>query len=105
MERFIECFLLFSLSLQIVNSHLMKDLSERGLWNDDMKQMLIKNNGSVQVHSFTVLAYPNFGYVKCMETNFGGHGFSSFGDFGLSSSLVTSSYYLFSIFPENSADT
>ena len=57
MERFIECFLLFffSLSLQIVNSHLMRDLSERGLWNDDMKQMLIKNNGSVQVHSLHLL--------------------------------------------------
>ena len=35
---------------QIVNSHLMRDLSERGLWNDDMKQRLIKDNGSVQVH-------------------------------------------------------
>ncbi|XP_003386357.1 PREDICTED: ribonucleoside-diphosphate reductase large subunit-like [Amphimedon queenslandica] len=33
---------------QIVNSHLMRDLSERGLWNDDMKQRLIKDNGSVQ---------------------------------------------------------
>ena len=33
---------------QIVNKHLLKDLVELGLWNDDMKQQLIINNGSVQ---------------------------------------------------------
>ena len=34
---------------QMVNPHLLKDLTERSLWNDDMKNQLIANNGSVQV--------------------------------------------------------
>uniref|UniRef100_A0A3Q1IMP5 Ribonucleoside-diphosphate reductase n=1 Tax=Anabas testudineus TaxID=64144 RepID=A0A3Q1IMP5_ANATE len=34
---------------QIVNPHLLKDLTERGLWNDEMKNQLIAQNGSVQV--------------------------------------------------------
>lgn len=33
---------------QVVNHHLLKDLTDRGLWNDDMKQRLIATNGSVQ---------------------------------------------------------
>jgi ribonucleoside-diphosphate reductase subunit M1 len=33
---------------QIVNQHLMKDLTELGLWNETMKQRIIANNGSVQ---------------------------------------------------------
>ncbi|XP_031562039.1 ribonucleoside-diphosphate reductase large subunit-like [Actinia tenebrosa] len=33
---------------QIVNHHLLKDLTEMGLWNDDMKNELIANNGSIQ---------------------------------------------------------
>lgn len=32
----------------IVNKHLMKDLIALGLWDDDMKNKLIANNGSVQ---------------------------------------------------------
>jgi ribonucleoside-diphosphate reductase alpha chain len=32
----------------IVNKHLMNDLVELGLWNDDMKDSIIRNNGSVQ---------------------------------------------------------
>lgn len=32
----------------IVNKHLMKDLIELGIWNDDMKNKLIAANGSVQ---------------------------------------------------------
>jgi ribonucleoside-diphosphate reductase alpha chain len=32
----------------IVNKHLLKDLIERGLWNEDMKYKLIASNGSVQ---------------------------------------------------------
>lgn len=32
----------------IVNKHLLKDLIERGLWNEDMKYKLIARNGSVQ---------------------------------------------------------
>lgn len=33
---------------QIVNSHLMKDLTELGLWNETMKHKLISHNGSIQ---------------------------------------------------------
>lgn len=32
----------------IVNKHLMKDLVDLGLWNDEMKDMIIRNNGSIQ---------------------------------------------------------
>merc|ERR1719478_890548 len=31
-----------------VNRHLLKDLIERGLWTDEMRQQLIAHNGSVQ---------------------------------------------------------
>merc|ERR1712126_123574 len=31
----------------VVNKHLLNDLIERGLWNDNMKQILIASNGSV----------------------------------------------------------
>ena len=34
---------------QVVNHHLLKDLTERGLWDETMKQRLIANNGSIQV--------------------------------------------------------
>uniref|UniRef100_A0A3B3UYG3 Ribonucleoside-diphosphate reductase n=1 Tax=Poecilia latipinna TaxID=48699 RepID=A0A3B3UYG3_9TELE len=34
---------------QIVNPHLLKDLTERGLWNEDMKNQLIARNGSIQI--------------------------------------------------------
>lgn len=33
---------------QIVNQHLLKDLIERGLWNERIKNMIIAHNGSVQ---------------------------------------------------------
>ena len=33
---------------QVVNKHLLKDLVERGLWTDSMKNQLIAENGSVQ---------------------------------------------------------
>jgi ribonucleoside-diphosphate reductase alpha chain len=32
----------------IVNKHLLRDLVELGLWNETMKQELMRNNGSVQ---------------------------------------------------------
>lgn len=32
----------------VVNKYLLKDLVERGLWNEDLKQMIIARNGSVQ---------------------------------------------------------
>ncbi|KAK2586983.1 hypothetical protein KPH14_010956 [Odynerus spinipes] len=33
---------------QIVNPHLLKDLIERNLWNEEMKNEIIANNGSIQ---------------------------------------------------------
>ncbi|TRY75630.1 hypothetical protein TCAL_09737 [Tigriopus californicus] len=33
---------------QVVNQHLLRDLTERDLWDDDMKQELIASNGSIQ---------------------------------------------------------
>lgn len=33
---------------QVVNHHLIKDLTERGLWDDDMKNQIVANNGSIQ---------------------------------------------------------
>ncbi|KAJ2960924.1 hypothetical protein NQZ79_g3777 [Umbelopsis isabellina] len=33
---------------QVVNQHLLKDLIERGLWNERIKNMIIAHNGSVQ---------------------------------------------------------
>ena len=33
---------------QIVNHHLLKDLTDRGLWDEELKQKLIAHNGSVQ---------------------------------------------------------
>ncbi|XP_059819523.1 ribonucleoside-diphosphate reductase large subunit isoform X2 [Hypanus sabinus] len=33
---------------QVVNPHLLKDLTERGLWNEDMKNQIIAQNGSIQ---------------------------------------------------------
>ena len=32
----------------VVNKHLLEDLVERGLWNEEMKQELMRANGSVQ---------------------------------------------------------
>ena len=32
----------------VVNKHLLEDLVDRGLWDEDMKQELMRNNGSVQ---------------------------------------------------------
>ncbi len=32
----------------VVNKHLLRDLSKLGLWNDEMKNKIIANNGSVQ---------------------------------------------------------
>uniref|UniRef100_A0A8C5M7M2 Ribonucleoside-diphosphate reductase n=1 Tax=Leptobrachium leishanense TaxID=445787 RepID=A0A8C5M7M2_9ANUR len=34
--------------LWIVNPHLLKDLTERGLWNEEMKNQIISCNGSIQ---------------------------------------------------------
>jgi ribonucleoside-diphosphate reductase alpha chain len=32
----------------VVNKHLLEDLVKRGLWSEDLKQQLMRNNGSVQ---------------------------------------------------------
>ena len=40
--------LCWSAALQVVNHHLMKDLTELGLWNEAMKHKLIAHGGSVQ---------------------------------------------------------
>jgi ribonucleoside-diphosphate reductase alpha chain len=32
----------------VVNKYLLKDLIEKGFWNDEMKELLIVNNGSIQ---------------------------------------------------------
>lgn len=42
---------LFCFSIQIVNPHLLKDLTERGLWNEEMKNQIIACNGSIQVQN------------------------------------------------------
>lgn len=34
---------------QVVNHHLLRDLTDMGLWSDEMKNNLIANNGSIQV--------------------------------------------------------
>jgi ribonucleoside-diphosphate reductase subunit M1 len=33
---------------QVVNQHLLRDLTEKDLWDDDMKNQLISDNGSIQ---------------------------------------------------------
>uniref|UniRef100_A0A0C9RGH0 Ribonucleoside-diphosphate reductase n=1 Tax=Fopius arisanus TaxID=64838 RepID=A0A0C9RGH0_9HYME len=33
---------------QVVNPHLLKDLTERNLWDDEMRNLIIANNGSIQ---------------------------------------------------------
>merc|ERR1712112_373158 len=33
---------------QIVNQHLLRDLTERGIWTDELKNEIIVNNGSIQ---------------------------------------------------------
>ncbi|KAF7287902.1 hypothetical protein GWI33_000249 [Rhynchophorus ferrugineus] len=33
---------------QVVNHHLLKDLTERGLWDDTMKNQILANHGSIQ---------------------------------------------------------
>uniref|UniRef100_H2ZNV8 Ribonucleoside-diphosphate reductase n=1 Tax=Ciona savignyi TaxID=51511 RepID=H2ZNV8_CIOSA len=33
---------------QIVNQHLLKDLTDKNIWNDDVKLQMIANNGSIQ---------------------------------------------------------
>ena len=34
---------------QVVNHHLLRDLTKHGLWNEERKNEIIANGGSVQV--------------------------------------------------------
>ena len=38
-----------NVALQVVNHHLLRDLTEAGLWSEDMKNEMISQNGSIQV--------------------------------------------------------
>lgn len=50
---------------QVVNQHLLRDLTERGLWNADMKNELIAANGSVQVSHSSYLQSLLFCIMVC----------------------------------------
>jgi len=39
----------------IVNPHLLRDLTARGLWDEDMQNEILANFGSVQVNAFKYL--------------------------------------------------
>lgn len=41
----------------IVNPHLMRDLTAKGLWNEDMQNEIVANFGSVQVRCFRLSIY------------------------------------------------
>ncbi len=57
---------------QVVNHHLLKDLTERNLWNEAMKQKLIAYNGSIQVFMDTKYCWPPKNSPhKPYETNLG----------------------------------
>jgi len=45
---------------QVVNHHLLKDLTELSLWDDTMKQKIIAYNGSVQVCSIEIMLPESF---------------------------------------------
>lgn len=41
----------------IVNPHLLRDLTARGLWDEDMQNEILANFGSVQVNTFKFLKH------------------------------------------------
>ena len=41
---------------QVVNQHLLRDLTELDLWDDEMKNKLIASNGSIQVLIYVIHA-------------------------------------------------
>ena len=51
---------------QVVNHHLLKDLTEMGLWNEAMKQKLIAYNGSIQVGR-AIQMRGNFSLVRLLS--------------------------------------
>ena len=43
---------------QVVNHHLLKDLTELGIWGEEMKHRLIAHHGSIQVtHKHTSIEW------------------------------------------------
>lgn len=48
---------------QIVNPWLLRDLVERGLWNDAMKNTIIAHNGSIQNGAFIFSIFPSLPHV------------------------------------------
>ena len=49
---------------QVVNHHLLRDLTERDLWDDEMKNQLIGANGSIQVSWIDMNIYLKMGRIK-----------------------------------------
>ena len=49
------------LCLQVVNHHLLRDLTEAGLWTKEMKNQIIAHNGSIQVVNLLVFPSNNGG--------------------------------------------
>uniref|UniRef100_A0A8C4QXA5 Ribonucleotide reductase M1 polypeptide n=1 Tax=Eptatretus burgeri TaxID=7764 RepID=A0A8C4QXA5_EPTBU len=47
-DKFENCPFHFPFALKVLNPHLLKDLTDRGLWSEEMKNQLIAHNGSVQ---------------------------------------------------------
>jgi ribonucleoside-diphosphate reductase alpha chain len=69
----------------VVNKHLLRDLVELGLWNETMKQELMRNNGSVQDQSQSLnLFMQNANYAKLTSMHF----------YAWQSGLKTGMYYL-----------
>lgn len=44
---------------QVVNQHLLKDLTELGIWGEEMKHKLIAHHGSVQVRVHCPSLWPH----------------------------------------------
>ena len=45
---------------KVVNPHLLKDLHDRKLWDDNLKHQLLNNMGSVQVGNLLDIRYQTF---------------------------------------------
>ena len=57
----------YSKNLQVINHHLLKDLTEMGVWNSDIKQQMIADNGSIQ-RFVTFCFFPIIINFKVIET-------------------------------------
>jgi hypothetical protein len=56
-----------------VNHHLLRDLTERDLWDDKMKNQLIAANGSIQVPDFAILKLYSLKHLAKMFAFFSSH--------------------------------